>query len=126
METTPTSMVIKFQSSRSRRRVYKKKTSAFLCRERVFQSSRSRRRVYKYCFVCLRRITQSFNPAEAEEGFISRQSLFTFILKNTCRFNPAEAEEGFIRKLSINLPIIKSMFQSSRSRRRVYKLHSLM
>ena len=42
-------------------------------------------------------VINSFNPAEAEEGFSRDKRLFHKCKINN-RFNPAEAEEGFSRK----------------------------
>ena len=61
-----------------------------------------------------------FNPAEAEEGFI--RSLETELHEKFSGFNPAEAEEGFISRLRNKSGLAWYWFQSSRSRRRVYKL----
>ena len=44
----------------------------------------------------LQKLTQCFNPAEAEEGFRRQSDLYFYFYKSE-GFNPAEAEEGFRR-----------------------------
>ena len=62
-------------------------------------------------------VVHSFNPAEAEDGFRSENSLLC--PHPVYRFNPAEAEDGFRSCRSKLASKIISVFQSSRSRRRV-------